>query len=493
MPYKGFRKDSEELDVKRKIAIALILIFVLPVTGGWAQELTIISEDNPPFNFIKDGVLTGSSTEVVREIMQRLNLSTGIQVMTWARAYQLALSQPNVVLFSTARTEEREDLFHWVGPIYKVRFGFYARKGSNLVLTCLNDAKKVGAIATYKDDVREQLLKSMGFTNLDSSKSPTSNLKKLLAGRVDLWLYSNLGVPSVAGQIGINPNEVELVLPFKDVNAYIAVSRGTAQAVVDKWLTALDDMKRDGTFGKINRQWLPAESIPRFRPVAKLSQSTPVRMKIFTEDSPPANYLGNGRLKGLSADIVREILRRLNMPDNIQVVPWARGYTLALTQPNVALFSTTRLPQREKLFKWVGPLYHQTWGFYARKDSMINISSLNQARAVARIGTYHKDAKEQYLQANGFRNLISTNKNLSNIRHLMDGSIDLWVSSDFNMPYLAQQAGINPDRLKLVFPFKRVQNYIAFSNQSPDALVNLWQQTLDELKQDGTYDRLCTR
>ena len=479
--------------MKRQFAFIMFLILLMPITSGWSQELTIISEENPPFNFNKNGVFTGSATEVVREIMRRLKQPAGIEVMTWARAYQLARTRPNVVLFSTTRTKEREDLFHWVGPIFKVRFGFYARKGSNLVLTCLADAKKVGAIATYKDDVREQLLKSMGFTNLDSSKSPASNLKKLLAGRVDLWLYSNLGVPSVAEQMGINPDDVEFILPFKDFFAYIAVSKGTPQAVVAKWQETLEAMKRDGTFEKISRQWLPAESVPRFRPVARHSQLASVKMKIFTENSPPANYLEKGRLKGLSVEIVREILRRLKMPDNIQTVPWARGYTLALTQPNVALFSTTRLPQREKLFKWVGPLYSQTWGFYARKDSSIKISSMDQARAVARIGTYYKDAKEQYLLAKGFRNLVSTNNNLGNIRHLMDGSIDLWVSSDFNMPYLAQQAGINADRLKLVFPFKRVQNYIAFSNQSSDSLVTLWQQTLDELKHDGTYDRLCIK
>jgi len=479
--------------LKPKFAIVLLLIFLLSITAGLAQELTVISEDNPPFNFIKDGVFTGSATEVVREIMRRLDLPTEIQVLTWARAYQLALTQPNVILFSTARTKEREHLFHWVGPIYKVRFGFYARTGAGPSLTCLADAKKVGAIATYKDDVREQILKTLGFTNLDSSKSPTSNLKKLLAGRVDLWLYSNLGVPSVARQIGIDPAEVELVLPFKDLDVYIAVSKSTPRVVVDKWQAALDDMKRDGSFGRISKQWLPAESIPKFHPVVAKPQITSLKIKLFTENSPPANYLADGHLKGLSVDIVREILRRLNLPDNIQAVPWARGYTLALTQPNVALFSTTRLPQREKLFKWVGPLYTQTWGLYARKDSAIKISSLVQAKTVPRIGTYYKDAKEQYLLANGFRNLVSTNKNLSNIRHLMNGSIDLWASSDFNMPYLAKQAGINPDRLKLVFPFKRVQNYIAFSIQSPDYLVSRWQQMLDELKQDGTYDHLCTK
>jgi len=473
--------------------MVVFLIFLLSVTSGLAQELTIISEENPPFNFIKDGIPTGSSTEVVREIMRRLDLSAEIQVLTWARAYQLALSQPNVILFSTARTKEREPLFDWVGPIYKVRFGFYARKGAGPYPSCLAEARKVGAIATYKDDVREQLLKSQGFTNLDSSKSPHSNLKKLLSGRVDLWLYSNLGVRSVAGQIGIDPNSVEMVLPFKDLYAYIAISKGTPPAVAKKWQATLDDMKREGTFRKISQQWLPDENIPRIRPVAAKSGIAPVKLRIYTEDSPPANYLDQGKLKGQAVEIVREVLHRLKLPDNIQAVPWARGYSLALTQSNVALFSTTRLPQREKLFKWVGPLYSQTWGFYAKKDSPLKFSSLAQAKTVSRIGTYYKDAKEQYLLANGFRNLVSTKKNLSNIRHLMDGSIDLWVSSDFNMPYLAKQAGINPDQLKLVFPFKRVQNYIAFSTQSPDSLVELWQQTLDELIQDGTYDRLCAK
>ena len=476
--------------MRRKLALGIFLFFVLPVTSGLSQELTIISEDSPPFNFIKDGVLTGSSTEVVREIMRRLNQTADIQVMTWARGYQLAQTRPNVVLFSTARTKERENLFHWVGPIYKVRFGFYAKKGTGPDLTSLDDAKKVSAIATYKDDVREQLLKSQGFTNLDSSKSPASNLKKLLSGRVDLWLYSNLGVSSIARQIGIDPGEVELVLPFKDYYAYIALSQGTPQVVAQEWQAALDEMKRDGTFKKISRKWLPEENIPEIRPLPAKSKIASAKLKIFTEDSPPANYLDNGKLKGVSVEIVREILRRLKLPDKIQTVPWARGYTLALTQSNVALFSTTRLPQREKLFKWVGPLYSQTWGFYARKDSAIQISSLEEAKTVSRIGTYHKDAKEQYLLAKGFRNLVSTNRNLNNIRHIMDGTIDLWVSSDFNMSYQARQAGINPDQLKLVFPIKRVENYIAFSIQSADSLVNQWQQTLDEIKEDGTYNRL---
>jgi hypothetical protein len=39
-------------------------------------------------------------------------------------------------------------------------------------------------------------------------------------------------------------------------------------------------------------------------------------------------------------------------------------------------------------------------------------------------------------------------------------------------------------------PFRRVVNYIAFSRGTPDEEVNAWQQTLDEIKTDGTYERL---
>ena len=482
----------KEAILKTKIAISIMLILLLPVIAG-AQELTIISENNPPFNYVQNGELTGSSTEIVRAMLRRMNRTEKIQVLTWARGYNLALTQPNVILFSTARTRQREDLFHWVGPLYRVRFGFYAKKGSDLRLNSLADAKKVEAIATYKNDVREQLLKSLGFTNLDSSKSPASNLKKLMAGRVDLWLYSSLGVKRVARQIGVDPNELELVLPFKDYFVYIAISKGTDQAVIKIWRDVFDELKREGTFEKITRQWLPAESLPPVQTSSANSKPALLNLSIYTENSPPASYLAGDRLQGRAVDIVREILRRLQMPEAIEIVPWARGYALATSQPNVALFSTTRLPQREKLFKWVGPIYSQTWGFYGKKGSGIQINSLEEARRVARIGTYHKDAKEQYLHSKGFRNLVSANKNISNIRHLIDGNVDLWVSSDFNMPFLARQAGIEPDQLELVFAFKKVQNYIAFSLQTDDRLVQQWQQTLDATKHDGTYDRLIGR
>jgi polar amino acid transport system substrate-binding protein len=203
--------------------------------------------------------------------------------------------------------------------------------------------------------------------------------------------------------------------------------------------------------------------------------------------------MDKGRIAGLSAEIVQEILRRIGQPDTISLTPWARAYQMALSGANTAVFSTSRLPQREQLFSWVGPLYLQRWGFYRWKGSGVDVDDFDAARQVSAIGTYRQDAKMQYLQAKGFENLVSTNINTTNVKHLQRGNIDLWVSSDFNMPHLVRQAGQSPDNVELAHAFHTVGNYIAFSKQTSPHIVRLWQAVLDEMKSDGSYQQICDK
>ncbi len=477
--------------MRKTILGTLILLVCFSPLVAVSQELTIITEENPPFNFTRQGQPTGATTEVVQEIMRRLELDNPIIVLPWARGYKRLQTEANVALFVTAHTPERTSLFKWVGPLYAARTVFYARKGSGLKIGSMEDAKKVGKIATYKKDVREQILQSLNFTNLDSSSSPNSNLQKLLSGRVDLWASDNISAPSIAREAGIEMDAIQEVFELQVTLSYIAFSKGTPEAIVQAWQVALDQMKADGSFWWLSRKWLPANSIMMASDQAPALPSHGFR--IFTEDSPPSTYMRNGKLVGLSAEIVQEILRRLNLADTIEMVPWARGYNMALNEPDVLLFSTTRLPQRETLFQWVGPLYTQTWGFYKRRGSALSINSMQEAKKVSRIGTYRKDAKRQYLSGLGFTNLVSTNRNINNILHLVQEDIDLWVSSDFNMLHLVQQVGVDPQALELAYPFHQVGNYIAFSKATSPHVVRLWQQVLDEMKSDGTYERISRK
>ena len=477
--------------MKRIAGLFLLVWVVFNLSHVATARLTIITEENPPFNYTEAGRLTGVTTAVVREITRRLGVDSDIQVAPWARGYKRLQSEPNIVLFTTARTAERESLFHWVGPLYTVRIGFYARKSDHRNIDGIDAAKQVGAIATYKDDFREQILKSLGFRNLDSSNSAQSNIRKLINGRVDLWFYDNIGAPKVAREVGFDPDAIKEVYTYQQYFSYIALSKPTSLSIVNQWQTTLDEMKADGTYWWLTRKWLPPDAIMASDGRSRSNQA--LQLKLYTEDSPPSSYVVKGRITGLSVEIVREILKRTGQPDTITLVPWARGYRLALSEANTALFSTTRLPQRENQFAWVGPLYRQRWGFYKRKGNRIAIEDMDAARRVARIGTYHQDAKMQYLEAQEFDNLVPTNKNTTNVTHLMRGNIDLWVSSDFNMPHLVRQAGVSPNQLELAYAFQTVGNYIAFSTQTSPHVIRLWQAVLEDMTSDGSYQRICRK
>ena len=78
-------------------------------------------------------------------------------------------------------------------------------------------------------------------------------------------------------------------------------------------------------------------------------QSFGQEFKIYTEEFPPYNYTHKGKVSGISTEIVREILRRLDHSDDIQVALWSNGYRLTQKEDNIILYSTTRTPFREDL------------------------------------------------------------------------------------------------------------------------------------------------
>lgn len=450
-----------------------------------AQPLRVLTEELPPLNFTENGQLTGLSVEVVREIMQRTGGQDEILSLPWARGYRAALEEPNVVLFSTTRTEERETQFKWVGPLAPFSYVFYKKSGSPITLKTLDDARQVGNIATYRDDAREQFLKEQNFTNLDSSPKLVSCARKLLEGRVDLWLDSNLTAHQVVEQSGADPQQIEPVLAVKTNYLYIAFSKQTDDAVIERWQNALTAMRQDGTFQRIFEKWLPGQTPPSAIPMSAATRTALDQMQILTEDLPPLSYRINGQLKGLSVAIIRNIKQRLGMTQMIEMMPWSRAYALTLEKPNVALFSTVRSKQREPLFQWAGPIGSNHSLLYARRDFNTALNNLDDARRVESIGTYKDDADEQFLAEQGFTNLYRHGSPDAALRNLMSGRIKLWAAGSLYAPQIIKKAGYDLNQVKPVLTLRKTSFYISFSRTTPAEVVNLWQQTLDDLIKEG--------
>ena len=250
----------------KKICCFCLMLFFLVLAGcvcatqkniKGISEVQMLTEEYPPVTFMKDGKVTGFVTDVVREIIARQGIPDSIRLTSWDEAYKTALSNPNVVLFSTERTEERGKLFQWVGPVGKNSAIFYAKKGSGIRINSVEEARKLAAIATTTDWFTEQYLKGKGFTNLVSSPLPVTNVKQLMNGEVQISVFTDITIPEIVKNAGYNMDDLEPVFTVSNTYFYIAVSLGTPLDTVKKWQSALDSLKTDGTFEKIYRSYIP--------------------------------------------------------------------------------------------------------------------------------------------------------------------------------------------------------------------------------------------
>jgi len=227
-------------------------------TAGPATDagLRIITEDLPPFNYAgPDGKAAGQSTEVVNGILTRLNQTASIEILPWSQGYNLTTAGPRTVLYSTGRTDERETLFRWVGPVASMDYMLYARNGSGLQVGSLEAAKKAGRTGVVKDDARYQFLMENRFDAVTTCDSDAGCLRNLMAGTTELWLGSSADAAEIARKEGIDPSAFVALYPVRTVPLYIAFSNDTPDSVITRWQDALDAMKKDGTFDAIRKKY----------------------------------------------------------------------------------------------------------------------------------------------------------------------------------------------------------------------------------------------
>jgi polar amino acid transport system substrate-binding protein len=462
------------------ISVVVLIAFALSITPGAAANITLLTEDTPPVNYLDENQkVAGLSVELVQEMARRVGDPGKIEVVPWARGYVDAREISNTALFSTAWSPERDPTFKWVGPLLTKEVVLYKKKGNNISINTLNDAKNVEHIGTYKDDSKEQLLKKKGFLNLDSTVDDIANPRKLMAGRIDLWVSTSIQAGPTCRLAGVDPDDIEPTVTLKKQLMYLAFSKSTADSVVVKWQQAFDAMQKDGTLAKIHRKYGLAANNDK--------------MTVYTENAPPRNYLKDGQVSGYVTDIVRHILRRTGETSRIELVTWARGYKEALQKPNVALYTTIRSKARENLFHWVGPIAQRKMVFFAKKGSGIKIASLDDAKKVKSIGTYKDDIKEQFLKKAGFGNLESVMNDETNPKKLVHGRIDLWASAEDTGLLKAQAAGVNPADLEVVFTVKEDGLYIALSKQTDLSVVKVWRDALDAMHKDGSFLRILKK
>ena len=241
-----------------------------------------------------------------------------------------------------------------------------------------------------------------------------------------------------------------------------------------------------------------------FIPCLAADQSTSAKdLTYITEQFPPYNYQVDDKLQGISIDLLEKAWEKmgLNLSSNvIKLLPWTEGYQRTLDEKNTVLFSTARLPQREQLFKWAGPIGPIRNVLLARKDKNISIATTEDLKKF-RIGAINEDSAVQMLLDKGVKkeDLILENKSKPIIEMLQNGSIDAWAYGDAAGIWLIQESGANASDYEIAFVLGQTDYYYAFNKETPDYIVQSFQQAIDYVKsntdKDGlnNYEKILTK
>jgi len=215
------------------------------------EPLNFYTEEWIPFNYTNEaGNVDGYTTAIVKKIAQNLGTKVVIKLQPWSRALKSAQSAENKVIYSIYRTQERENLFKWVGPIHKVETVLWGLKENTFSIRNLEDAKKY-KIAAQADSAYVTALENKGF---DKSKiltnHATQEIEMVIRGVADLVPLSILSITKLnarakeqrrkghAGNVRWRP----YTTLFSD-DLYLGFNMETSDATVAEWQQELDRLK----------------------------------------------------------------------------------------------------------------------------------------------------------------------------------------------------------------------------------------------------------
>ncbi len=213
-------------------------------------------------------------------------------------------------------------------------------------------------------------------------------------------------------------------------------------------------------------------------------------LDIVSADVPPLSFSVDGKPTGFCVEVVEEIQRRIADQARIHEMPWARAYGMAQGTTPLVLICPKRTPEREALFKWVGPLRLSSFNLYALSKSRLRIDSLQAAGRVDGIVVVRESFMDRKLKEEGLFNLETVNNSMMALRMLLAGRCSLMAIDHEQLQTLLEQAHVGADEIEQVFSAAPTRSYLLFSKVTADPVIANWQAALDAMKSDGSFAKL---
>jgi polar amino acid transport system substrate-binding protein len=236
----------------RSVSLLCASWLAVTCTLSQAQPLQVVTEDSS-YSFLKDGKVAGAASDIVEQTLALAGITDyRMTLYPWARAYDIARLEGNVLIYPMLRSAEREALFTWVGELDQVTPSFYKlRERTEVRVAALSDVKRY-SVGVVRGDSRQEYLENNGFTKVVVSPNNLDNLRKLLSRQVDLVPMPEREAREQCDDLHIAFADLEAVYTLDALSKglYIALSKKTPDDTVERIRQAFATLKANGRVDK---------------------------------------------------------------------------------------------------------------------------------------------------------------------------------------------------------------------------------------------------
>jgi polar amino acid transport system substrate-binding protein len=230
---------------------------VMLASPAQADPIRLVTGNYPPYEYEENGQSKGIVVEIVTEAFRRSNQTAQISVMPWARALRLAQEGFADGVFTAVKTPEREQtLLYSDETLIPLVVSLFVRKDA-LISYDGNLAKlseyRFGVVNQFSNGLLfDSAVKEGMLKNVEVASNTDSNVKKLMAGRIDIMVNNRHGALFFLSKNNALDKVVELHPDIDHSPSYLAFTRKHDMTKVrDAFDRALASMKSDGTYQRI--------------------------------------------------------------------------------------------------------------------------------------------------------------------------------------------------------------------------------------------------
>lgn len=237
--------------------IAVNFLFTLAHAG----EMTIASEEWPPYSYTENGRMTGYCTDIIASVLARMGIRPRFESYPWARAEKLALGGQMDALFSASYKEKRAAACHYPSEkLFDSEYVLFIRKDDKpgFKFDGFEDlkGKAIGVTRAYSYTPEFwEFLKAN--KNYDEAPTDQLNMSLLAKGRIDVFPAEKGNGLTLIRQMGLQDKLSFIDTPIIQKPYFIIFNKQrVTRALVDAFDKELKAFKNEPEYAEIRSRYL---------------------------------------------------------------------------------------------------------------------------------------------------------------------------------------------------------------------------------------------